>query len=114
MALDQTIKCKLYSAIMLIGHGIYPIEDSHESRRHSWFSKSRAAPTAPEIRLGLGTGSTFCRGYSGTTFNIGSNSANLIDIYLAKLGLELYKSRYKSIYCNDTQSGSSRTLNLKS
>ena len=78
--IDSTIttKRKLYSAKMLTGHGIYPTGDSHEQRRHSWFSKSRVAPAAPEIRLGLGTGSTFCRGYSGITFNIGPDSARLI------------------------------------
>ena len=79
-ALHVTTKSKLYSAKMLTGHGFYPIGDSHEQRRHSWFSKSRVAPTAPEIRLGLGLGSTFCRGYSGITFNIGSDSACLIVI----------------------------------
>ena len=68
---------KLYSAKMLLGHGIYLTGDSHKQRRHSWFSKSRVAPTAPEIRLGLGMGSWFCRGYSGITFNIGSDSACL-------------------------------------
>ena len=79
---NQTINCKLYSAKMLKGHGIYLIGDSHEQRRHSWFSKSRVAPTVPEIRLGLGTGSTCCRGYSCITFNIGSDSACLIVLYL--------------------------------
>ena len=72
---------KLYSAKMLKGHGIYPTGDSHEQRRHSRFSKSRAAPTALEIRLGLGMGSANCRGYSGTTFNIGSDSACLIALH---------------------------------
>ena len=76
--LQLTIKRKLYSAKMLIGHGIYPIGNSHEQRRHSWFSKSRVAPTAPEIRLGLGMGSTICRGYSGITFSIATDSVRLI------------------------------------
>ena len=66
---------KLYSDTMMKGHGIYPTGDSHEQSRHSWFSKSRAAPTAPKNRLGLGMGSTFGRGYSGTTFTIKSDSA---------------------------------------
>ena len=70
-------KRKLYSGKMLTGHGIYPTGDSHEQRRQSWFSKSWAAPTAPEIRLGLGLGSTSCRGYSGITFNIRMDSARL-------------------------------------
>ena len=81
-----TTKLKLYSAKMLTGHGFYPIGDSHEQRRHSWFSKSRVAPTAPEIRLGLGLGSTCCRGYSGTTFNIGPDSACLIVIITYIIG----------------------------
>ena len=78
--LKLTTRPKLYSGKMLLGHGIYPTGDSHEQRRHAWFSKSRSALTAPEIRLGLGLGSTSCRGYSGTTFNIEPDSAGLIVI----------------------------------
>ena len=106
---------------MLKGHGIYPTGDSHEQRRHSWFSKSRAAPTAPEIRLGLGMGSTFRRGYSGTTFNIGSDSACLIVIQRTVTHTErvLYITRVELTVVFNTQGNTTDTedsrngINLK-
>ena len=78
-AINSSLTQYMYHMVILTGHGIYPTGDTREQRRHAWFSKSQAAPTALGIRLGLGTGSSRCSGNSGTALNIDHGTCNVLN-----------------------------------